>query len=145
MQFWCLLHPILFILGQKHIEGKSKVMSSLVLLPKGAITIWQGWTRRLWVSISAGSYQSTGPSAVFFYKDEVIFVFSKNYKLSNVLFNVSRRMLQLFRPSLRGENEEGKKRSAGQKMHVHLLLLFFLQLKLFRLCKTERFCSKCET
>lgn len=43
-------------------------MSPLVLLPKRAIRIWQGWTRRLWVSISAGSYQSTGPSAVFFTK-----------------------------------------------------------------------------
>uniref|UniRef100_A0A8B9MGI6 DLG associated protein 1 n=1 Tax=Accipiter nisus TaxID=211598 RepID=A0A8B9MGI6_9AVES len=48
-------------------------------------------------------------------------------------------MLQLSRLYLRGGNEEGKKMSTGQNMHVHILPLFFLQFKLFKSCKRKRF------
>lgn len=45
----------------------------------------------------------------------------------------------------RDGNEGKKKRSAGQNMRVHTLLLLLLQFKLLEPCKRERFGSKYET
>lgn len=93
-------------------------MSPLATLPKRAITIWQGWRKQLWISSSAGcNRQRRVPLPRFSTK------LKWSYKLLDVVFTGSKRLFQLPRPHLRCENEEGKKQSAGQNMHVHILLL----------------------
>lgn len=93
-------------------------MSPLAIFPKRAITIWQGWTRRLWVSSSAGcDQQRRVPLIRFSTKLKWL------YKLLDVVFTGLKTLFQLSRPHLRCENEETKKQSAGQSMHVRVLLL----------------------
>lgn len=93
-------------------------LSSLTALPKRAITIWQGWRKQLWISSSAGcDRQRRVPLLRFSTK------LKWSYKLLDVVFTGLKRLFQLPRPHLRCENEEGKKQSAGQNMHVCILLL----------------------
>lgn len=93
-------------------------MSPLAILPRRAITIWQGWARRLWVSSSAGCDQRRRvPLMKSYIKLKWL------HKLLDVVFTGLKRLFQLSRPHLRCENEERKKQSAGQNVHVHILLL----------------------
>lgn len=74
----------------------------------------------------------------------IFFVLSESWKLLGVLINGSRRLVQLFWLYFCNGSEGKKKRSAGQNMHVHTLLLLLLQFKLLKPCKREKFRSKYE-